>query len=44
MLVGEHQLGWLTSMPQAARKDGIDETVRTAVQVFLGGCASERAR
>jgi TetR/AcrR family transcriptional regulator, mexJK operon transcriptional repressor len=44
MLVGEHQLGWLTSMPQAARKDGIDETVRMAVQVFLGGCASERAR
>lgn len=39
MLIGEHQLGWLTSMPRAARKDRIDETVRIAVKVFLRGIA-----
>lgn len=39
MLIGEHQLGWLTSMPRAAQKAKIDETVRVAVRVFLGGCA-----
>lgn len=39
MLIGEHQLGWLTSMPRAAQKARIDETVRVAVRVFLGGCA-----
>jgi hypothetical protein len=39
MLIGEHQLGWLTSMPRAARKDKIDETVRIAVKVFLRGIA-----
>jgi len=38
MLIGEHQLGWLTSMPRAARRDKIDETVRVAVRVFLRGC------
>jgi TetR/AcrR family transcriptional repressor of mexJK operon len=38
MLIGEHQLGWLTSMPRAAQKAKIDETVRIAVRVFLGGC------
>jgi AcrR family transcriptional regulator len=38
MLIGEHQLGWLTSMPRAAQKAKIDETVRVAVRVFLGGC------
>lgn len=38
MLIGEHQLGWLTSMPRAAQKANIDETVRVAVRVFLGGC------
>ena len=38
MLIGEHQLGWLTSMPRAAQKARIDETVRVAVRVFLGGC------
>ena len=38
MLIGEHQLGWLTSMPRAAQKAKIDETVRVAVKVFLGGC------
>lgn len=37
MLIGEHQLGWLTSMPRAARKDKIEETVRIAVKVFLRG-------
>src|SRR5262245_25534308 len=40
MLIGEHQLGWLTSMPRAARRDKIEETVRLAVKVFLGGCAA----
>jgi len=39
MLIGEHQLGWLTSVPRAARRDRIDETVRVAVKVFLRGCA-----
>lgn len=38
MLISEHQLGWLTSMPRAAQKAKIDETVRVAVRVFLGGC------
>lgn len=38
MLIGEHQLGWLTSMPRAAQKAKVDETVRVAVRVFLGGC------
>jgi len=40
MLIGEHQLGWLTSVPGAARDDKIDETVRLAVRVFLKGCAA----
>jgi AcrR family transcriptional regulator len=39
MLIGEHQLGWLTGMPRAIRRDKIDETVHVAVKVFLGGCA-----
>jgi AcrR family transcriptional regulator len=39
MLIGEHQLGWLTSMPRAARKDRIEETVRLSVKVFLRGIA-----
>lgn len=37
MLIGEHQLGWLTSMPHAAQRAHIDETVRLAVTVFLRG-------
>jgi len=41
MLIGEHQLSWLTSMPRTARSGKIDETVRIAVKVFLGGCATE---
>jgi TetR/AcrR family transcriptional regulator, mexJK operon transcriptional repressor len=40
MLIGEHQLSWLTSMPRAARRDKINETVRIAVKVFLRGCAA----
>jgi TetR/AcrR family transcriptional regulator, mexJK operon transcriptional repressor len=40
MLIGEHQLSWLTSMPRAARRDKIDKTVRIAVKVFLRGCAA----
>ena len=40
MLIGEHQLSWLTSVPRAARRDKIDETVRLAVKVFLRGCAA----
>jgi hypothetical protein len=40
MLIGEHQLSWLTSIPRAARRDKINETVRIAVKVFLGGCAA----
>jgi AcrR family transcriptional regulator len=42
MLIGEHQLGWLTSMPGAARRDGVDETLRVAVRVFLRGITTER--
>ena len=41
MLIGEHQLGWLTSMPRATKRDKIDETVRIAVKVFLRGCAPQ---
>jgi TetR/AcrR family transcriptional repressor of mexJK operon len=40
MLIGEHQLSWLTGMPRAARRDKVDETVRIAVKVFLRGCAA----
>jgi TetR/AcrR family transcriptional repressor of mexJK operon len=40
MLIGEHQLSWLTGMPRAARRDKIEETVRIAVKVFLRGCAA----
>ena len=40
MLIGEHQLSWLTGMPRAARRDKIDETVRIAVKVFLRGCVA----
>jgi TetR/AcrR family transcriptional repressor of mexJK operon len=40
MLIGEHQLSWLTGMPRTARRDKIDETVRIAVKVFLRGCAT----
>jgi hypothetical protein len=40
MLIGEHQLSWLTGMPRAARREKIDETVRIAVKVFLRGCTA----
>lgn len=43
MLIGEHQLSALTRMPRAARRDKVDETVRLAVKVFLGGCAAPAA-
>jgi len=42
MLIGEHQLGLLTSLPRAARREKVDETVRIAVKVFLRGCATDR--
>jgi len=42
MLIGEHQLGWLTSMPRATRREKVDETVRIAVRAFLRGCAADR--
>src|SRR5262245_20360773 len=41
MLIGENQLSWHTSMPRTASSGKIDETVRIAVKVFLGGCATE---
>jgi TetR/AcrR family transcriptional regulator, mexJK operon transcriptional repressor len=40
MLIGEHQLSWLTGVPRAARRDKVNETVRIAVKVFLRGCAA----
>ncbi len=40
MLIGEHQLGWLTATPRAARKDAVEETVRLSVRVFLNGAAA----
>lgn len=39
MLIGEHQLGWLTSLPHAAQREATDETVRLAVRIFLHGSA-----
>jgi TetR/AcrR family transcriptional regulator, mexJK operon transcriptional repressor len=42
MLIGEHQLGWLTSVPRAARRDKVDETVRIGVKVFLRGVEARR--
>ena len=44
MLIGEHQLSWLTGMPRAARRDKIDETVRLAVKIFLRGCAAPQSQ
>ncbi len=41
MLIGERQLSWLTGMPQATRRDRIDETVDLAVKVFLRGCVPQ---
>jgi AcrR family transcriptional regulator len=40
MLIGEHQLSWLTSASsEKDRAKRIDQTVRLAVTVFLQGCA-----
>jgi TetR/AcrR family transcriptional regulator, mexJK operon transcriptional repressor len=44
MLIGEHQLSWLTGVPRAARRDKVDETVRIAVKVFLRGCAAPETK
>ena len=44
MLIGEHQLRWLTGVPRAAKREKIDETVRIAVKVFLRGCRKTAAR
>lgn len=41
MLIGEHQLGWLTTMPHAAKRDKIEEKVKLAAHVFLKGCAKD---
>ena len=43
MLIGEHQLGWLTSRPGAAEPARVEETVRLAVKVFLNGAAGKSA-
>jgi TetR/AcrR family transcriptional repressor of mexJK operon len=45
MLIGEHQLSWLTSA--ASEKDRakrVEQTVRLAVTVFLQGCARQGGR
>ena len=40
MLIGEYQLGWLTSvLSDKDRASHIDQTIRVAVTVFLQGCA-----
>lgn len=39
MLIGEHQLSRLTSMPRATHPEGIEATVRISVKVFLRGVA-----
>jgi AcrR family transcriptional regulator len=45
MLIGEHQLSWLTSASNDKdRTKRIEQTVRVAVRVFLRGCASAPAR
>jgi TetR/AcrR family transcriptional repressor of mexJK operon len=45
MLIGEHQLSWLTSASSDRdRARRIDQTVRLAVSVFLEGCARPAAR
>jgi TetR/AcrR family transcriptional regulator, mexJK operon transcriptional repressor len=45
MLIGEHQLSWLTSASSDKdRARRVDQTVRLAVTVFLEGCAGPAAR
>lgn len=41
MLISENQLGWLTSMPRAARPEKIRETADIAARIFLHGCAGK---
>jgi TetR/AcrR family transcriptional repressor of mexJK operon len=43
MIIGEHQLRMLVSLPKDAQSKRIKETVRSAVGLFLNGCR-ERAR
>jgi AcrR family transcriptional regulator len=43
MLIGEQQLGWLTSNPGMGEPVRIDETVRLATMIFLGGCREPSA-
>ena len=44
MLIGEHQLSWLTSASNDKdRASRIEQTVRLAVAVFLQGCATSAA-
>ncbi len=43
MLIGEHQLGWLTSQPGAADPARVEETVRLAVRIFLNGATVRQA-
>jgi AcrR family transcriptional regulator len=40
MLIGEHQLGWLTSYPGAAKPANVRRTVELAARVFVRGCAA----
>jgi TetR/AcrR family transcriptional regulator, mexJK operon transcriptional repressor len=45
MLIGEHQLSWLTAASSDKdRANRIDQTVRTAVRVFLQGCTHPSRR
>jgi TetR/AcrR family transcriptional repressor of mexJK operon len=44
MLIGEHQLGWLTSRPGAADPARVEETVRLAVKIFLNGTIVRQSR
>lgn len=38
MLIGEHQLGWLTAARRSGTRRDVEETVRLAVKILLGGC------
>src|SRR4029453_629734 len=37
MLIGEHQLSWLTRVPPPPKRAKVKETVKIALKVFLGG-------
>jgi AcrR family transcriptional regulator len=43
MIIGEHQLCMLVSLPKDARSKKIKATVRTAVDLFLNGCRARIA-